>query len=748
MTQVKRLFFVFSLLFLFPGCLMSQEGNLADMSLEDLLNVPIVAASAVKEKPSESAAAAYVVSEETIKNRGYTSLIDLLEDIPQIEIAHLTGNAHANTLTIQGVNGDRRFQIMIDGVRVSPVAGSLYPLGRQFSLRNAKQVEIILGPMSALYGADVFTGVINIVTRTGEEMKGRSLNMAGGTNQTRDYSITLGDKFERNTVPGAYFLDGGSFAITAQKYTTDGPFLPKAYPKEFSWYNNEFQSGRVSNFPGTTAETNVPFKPYNTDQEAGYLHGRLNLKNLELGFISMTESHSSSLGVSPAFSLYDINAVFRTNYLNFYGKHNYASRNEKWKLRSQISHQLYEVDPRTLFLNNFSSYKPAYKYAKDESFSIEEQLSYSLPNNQQMLLGLSYQRISSLPRTADLPYPFDPDKSPESQGYIYSGSDLSTINPQGIPMHFNKTDYTNFGGYAQLHLRSNSICTWTLGARYDSNSMYGSTFNPRIGVVLKPNDKVNFKLLYGTAFLAPPTDKVYQDFGSFSRDKNKPGDIKSSFFHIPNPDLKPEKIKSTQTEVTYSFNDDLRLTLSGYDSRISDIQQVVSLGSGTYLGKPVKSIQSAGNRGEARTYGGSLRIDSLKKFRQLRVNSYLAYSYSNGDLDGEMLPFSARHSIKAGASFIKGKWTFSPRLIYQGRSYSQAKDSQGKFTSSDPFTIVNMYLKHVQSTTERFTISEFINITNLTDARYYNPDFALNGVGFTANPQEPRSIVGGISVEF
>jgi len=49
------------------------------LTLEDLLNVPIVTASAAKEKPSDSPANAYVISGETIRDRGYSNLAGTFE---------------------------------------------------------------------------------------------------------------------------------------------------------------------------------------------------------------------------------------------------------------------------------------------------------------------------------------------------------------------------------------------------------------------------------------------------------------------------------------------------------------------------------------------------------------------------------------------------------------------------------------------------------------------------------------------
>ncbi|MCK5584041.1 MAG: TonB-dependent receptor plug domain-containing protein, partial [Elusimicrobiales bacterium] len=109
----------------------AYTAELGGLTLEDLLDIPIKASSFTDEKPSESAALAHVITEETIRARGYATLLDLLEDVPQVEIAHLAGTDTNNILTVQGINGNERIQIFIDGIRVTPVSGNFYALGRQ-----------------------------------------------------------------------------------------------------------------------------------------------------------------------------------------------------------------------------------------------------------------------------------------------------------------------------------------------------------------------------------------------------------------------------------------------------------------------------------------------------------------------------------------------------------------------------------------------------------------------------------------
>src|SRR5207244_2903236 len=88
----------------------------------------------------------------------------------------------------------------------------------------------------------------------------------------------------------------------------------------------------------------------------------------------------------------------------------------------------------------------------------------------------------------------------------------------------------NLGAYVQYTLHTNLLnkTNLTIGGRYDDNSVYGSTVNPRIGLINQPNEKTTFKLLYGSAFRAPTNFELYTAGGA----------------RIANPDLEPEKIQT------------------------------------------------------------------------------------------------------------------------------------------------------------------------------------------------------------
>ena len=714
--------------------------ELEGLTLEALLNVPIKASSFTDEKPSESGALAHVITEETIKARGYSTLLDLLEDMPQIEIAHLAGTDTGNILTVQGINGNERIQIFIDGTRVTPVTGNFYALGRQFSLKNAKRVEIVLGPMSALYGADAFTGVINIVTKSGEDLENQNLSGSYGNYNTQNYSAVAGGKIR--------FLENAFFSVTADSYHSDGPSMPKYHSSDFSWYNSEYQTGRMKTFTG---ETTVPFRDFNADENAFFTHVRLSMNNFELGWVKMSESHSSSLGMKPEYSLYAEDAIVKTNYETLSGNHIYRSENEKWTFNTSLSSHFYELDPETKFINIYSNYDDAYKYARDKSSVIEEKANCKIGEESLFLFGLSYQDHLVLPRTADLSSAYNRDLSADSQGFVYPGSDIydSSGTYLGISQDFYFNEYSNTGAYAQFNFKEYSAVQATLGIRYDRNSRYGDYLNPRAGLVFKPHKKTNFKLLYGEAFLAPSPDKTYQHYGSFYADTNTVTGLRSSYFYLPNTDLKPEKIRSFQLEASYKFTDTFWLSFNGYNSYVYDMIRTKRDKTITsFKGVPVSYIQTFVNTDDiGRIYGGTLRMDAITNLGKIDMVIYAAYTYSEGYSEGAtFLSYSAKDSARAGVDATFGRWSISPRFIYQSRSYNRNLIS-GTKQSSDPFAIMNFYAKYNDIPIGDKELSIFLNIQNLTNARYSNPTRAPDE-GFGASPQDPISIYGGLTLKF
>ena len=430
------------ILALFVCCSLSSIGqdtikSLYDYSLEELMNIEVFSASKSVQKITDAPATVYVVTHEQIDQRGYSSLLDLFEDIPQIEVQRKADSKTNEYITINGVAGSTKFILLMDGVRVNSAAGSENSVAYNYSIENVKQVEIILGPASALYGADAFSGIINIVTMKGNEINGVHVKGSYGAFNTSDNAITAG-----------FGNKDASIAITGKYYHSDEPFMPDYYPAEYSWYNNYKQAGEMKLYGNTV---NVPIKPWSASTNAYSVHVRANLKNFEFGYSNHFESHSSSWSFTPDLAIFSKDAVWASLIQNAYGTHSINLLNNRITLQTTISAQSYKLEPNSNFDNEYGSYNPAYKYSKELALKAEEEISYNLNESHSFIGGLSYQYFNSIPKTPDMPYQYDESIKPEDQNIYFPGTNVTDMNGKDLTIiqDIYNIKYSNFGSFLQ-----------------------------------------------------------------------------------------------------------------------------------------------------------------------------------------------------------------------------------------------------------------------------------------------------------
>lgn len=711
-----------------PPCRAQDTGGVDffQSTLGDILDTPLLAASYAEERPSDAAAMAYVFTAETIDKRGYASLADLLNDTPQFQVQRNSDVRRLNLVSVRGIPNNERLVILYDGVRVTPPTGDLLALAGQFSLKDAEKVEVVLGPMSSVYGADAFSGVINVVTRSGGEQRaGASYGSFSARSVSLSAAADLSSEKEGAAAPSIYL------AYTSQ--ASEGPKLPDFYRKDYAWYNNQYKTGLAQNKYYDPTTVNVPVSAYDARQDSSFLNSRLKLGNFEAGLVRMKESHSSSIGVKPELTLYVDDARFATEYWTIFLRHSYESPDDNWKLTTLGSYYKYEIAPETKFINSFSDYNDAYKYASSRTAYIEETLSFKLAEGYPALLGFSYQENSVLPYTTDLGHKFDADKSPLSQGFTYTGST--------IPVDFYSLNYSNTGAFLRLQAREIGNATFSLGLRYDYNTAYGETWNPRAGIVWKPGgeDRTVIKLLYGEAYLAPSPFNSHKHFGAFTPASN-PSGYTSGFFHVPNENLKPENIRSIEGVLTQSFSHAMRVSLNPYYNKVTDLIQDVITGAGTFHGVPVTNIERAENQGTMETYGGTLRADGVMRAGRWNFEPWAAYTYSEGRLAGKTIPFNSLHTIQAGVSALRGRWTFTPKVLHRTASRDQDGGRVAQFTVADLFI---RYASHRVA-----GLTGYAELKNIFDRRYYNAAYGGGPDHLAGAPQSPFEAAAGFNYKF
>lgn len=740
-----------------------------EIDVEDLLknksfsdefdDISIITTSRTGEqKSSKAPGTVFVVTEEQIRRRGYTSLSELLMDVPNVRVDNLVDPRWNNNIIIRGITGTNanandKFILLIDGVRANSPTNDIIPIMENYPIHFAKQVEIVFGPASALYGADAFAGVINIITKSGEDYKRTETGGMIGA-----YNYYLG-----NFAMGRKINEKLSYTLSAQYMYDQMPQLSKFYREEYATMESNLASGNFNTVFGPISAQVNPI--YSIDPLQGYaIHGNVRYGDFSFTLFRNKSVNSSTLAVNPDNTVHNKGNFFGHSITM--GNITYTKDLGKVQLNSFLIGSQYNLDPESSFRNVYTAQQTAYLFSKGQMLKGEQIATYTLNQNVNFTAGATFEYFFSNPRGHDLQFPlFNRTQRP-----IIVGS-IQPLNPNGIRADIPELNFTNVGGFLQSQITFLDNLYLTLGGRYDYNSRYGGAFNPRAGLVFEFNKNLSAKLLYGSAFLAPSPLAAFDQFGTFFSTDNGVS-YQSFFFRLPNPDLKPQTIQTLESSINLNTKK-IRLNLNAFYSRSNGLFDYGSDAdngnryNGQYEGWPVAFIEVAINRGEQTNYGGAIQIDYRESLGgKNRLNSYFSVSYVNGSVNktnsaGEEtrteLPAISPFLLKAGIEAEIQKFSLSLRGIYVNQQYSYAvsQANENKRQRLQGYTLLNLQANY--NFTNYFTL--FLQVRNLLDQRYYSvnlgasPEATLGGAAAQAEfakgaPQFPVRIMGGFNVKF
>ncbi|MEQ1547007.1 TonB-dependent receptor plug domain-containing protein, partial [Methyloglobulus sp.] len=117
-----------------------------------------------------------VLTSKDIEKIGARRLEDVLEYLPGIHVSSARAGNTNNVIGFRGIYSEANTQVLvlINGIpqRNTFIGGK--PFAWTMPVKNISHIEVIRGPGSMLYGGDATTGVINIILKTGKELKGGS----------------------------------------------------------------------------------------------------------------------------------------------------------------------------------------------------------------------------------------------------------------------------------------------------------------------------------------------------------------------------------------------------------------------------------------------------------------------------------------------------------------------------------------------------------------------------------------------
>lgn len=610
------------------------------MSPAELAATSVTIATGTPKPIFQSAAVTSVITAEQIKSMGATELHEVLETVPGVH-ASLQRSTYDYNYSFRGIQNATNSQllIMLNGTRITTPFRGTTMSGMELPVEAIQRVEVIRGPGSALYGADAFAGVINIITKKAKDIDGTKVGARVGDHGTQSGWGQHGAQWA-----------GWDVATSLQYQHTSG------------------DDGRILNADAQTAKdnafgTHASHAPGSMNTRYETFNGHLNLqrKHWDLGFWAFNEINGGTrAGVNST-----LDPTGKTNGEQYLGDVRFST--EDWfddlELTAHLSYLQADFNAAfQLFPNNANL--PVTGTGNIDN-SLDPSLPRTLfPNGVNNNLG----RIEKIPAI--------------ELGSVYRGWDNHSLR-LGTGFRYEEittSDRRNFGYGAPLPAVVNGTLTdvtgtqfvylpdthrsiwsavaqdewqfaknWqlTAGVRYDNYSDFGSTVNPRAALVWDINEQLTSKLLYGKAFRAPN----FSEQGS----QNNP-------VIVGNKQLKPETINTVEWAIDYRPFSTLRTAANLY---YYEIENLIAIPAGSVTFQ---------NSGKQNGYGTELEWNWQATENWNVMGNYAWQNARNNATGSRVTGVPEHHVYTAVAWQFLPHWQLQPQVNWIGSRTSALND--------------------------------------------------------------------------
>lgn len=545
--SAKRLALMLSALGLvsLPALAQSSDEEELAMSYGDKSFVSIATGSRVS--LTRAPAVASVITTEDVAAIGATDLDDILETVPGLHVARET-QLYAPVYVIRGINIGFNPQVLllINGVPQTTVyTGNRGGGWGGLPIENIARVEVIRGPGSALYGADAFSGVINVITKTATEIDGTQVGVRAGSFNTKDAWMLHGAKWGAIDVAG--YLRIGSTDGAKRTVRADAQTVLDSIP-----------------VLGTQASL-APGRLYNDrDFVDGMLDLSLDKWRLHVDYRERDLGSGTGIAsaLDPTGHSYSQNVGVDLRYDDKHIAPDLAvSLQANWMHYKEFSDAVL-FPAGTRFLPGGQAFTDGMIGNPDKwerHGRVNTSATYTGVEDHRIRLGLGWEKEEVY-------------RINETKNFYYDSAIPNTPLPIGTGSWGDVVDVTHTAPFMTPHERYKRYvylqdewslaADWTLtaGIRHDRYSDFGSTTNPRVALVWDAAYNVTAKLLYGSAFRAPSMSELYAI--------NNP-------VVEGNEHLKPERIRTMEAALSWQPLSRLQLGLNIFHYEMSDIIRLV-----------------------------------------------------------------------------------------------------------------------------------------------------------------------------
>ncbi|MBI9066336.1 MAG: TonB-dependent receptor [Salinivirgaceae bacterium] len=765
------------------GCLFVGFGQVADsvlddqftveLSLEELMNIRITTASKTSQSLSEAPATMVVITDQMIKDRGYHHLEEILHDLPGFDFNKNYG-VNYSTIFMRGYRSDNsdRFILMFDGILENDIWKQTTWISRQYPVSQIKQIEVLYGPASALYGTNAFSGIINVISKKGDEVGDVNLVTTAGSYGRKNIEFATGKDVNENisyNVTAKYFSQDDLHqwdefdAIDGRDANFSQSYLDiRNNAADYEFDKNKMQFMLDGKLTETAFNENLPAENYG-------LHANVKFGNLTFTALNWTKREMEAYFYNPFKRSGRWTEWFEQNqgYMLLHNK----EINDKIKLSSSVSYRVHKIldskeadfkyysAPLHDSLQNHPDYPTeAYDYDHTQLIDPTDPTTFQLiprgvildnDSSTYVLANLFHYRL----QTWDIAFEEQIDYKITDWLDFIGGFKYTFTNTQedyeyanrfediqASPRHIKK----NIAGYGQFVVKPMEGLGITMGGRYedqkDEQLIGYKIFTPRISAVYRLNKSVILRAQYAEAFQDADDWHKYATDGS----ARPHGSIA----------LEPEKLKAVEFGTTVKVGEKLILSGAYYQNIVSNyIVAVDNTVDNPYYGFTVGEHFENRTDGNIKISGYELSFNT-QIMSGISVNGNISGAF-NIDADDNEIGDMAPLKVNLGVLYrYKDKITLYPKINYVAAK--KTINWQGDETISpiqkqiDGYGIIGLNINVLNTFGFIEGLDWNLKIDNVFNTEYYNPGSrSADGVKYTARVLQPgMNVMAGIKYTF
>lgn len=644
-------------------------------------------------------AVATVITDEDIRDGGFRNVLEALRLVPGFHLGWT--NDYAPNVLVRGFSslGSGNLLVLLDGVAQSDLI-----LGNPFSVLGVipidaiERIEVTRGPGSSVFGADAFSGVVNVITR--KRVDQQQVTLSGGSEKTLDGRLLAGASNEAADV-----------MISAEVMKTDGQ-------------TPVIRADRLSQIDAVLG-TGFSLAPraVNTDQR--------NLGVLANARFGPTRAMLRLSRTRQGLGAGILSVIDPTGTRTLETVEGRLERKVRFSERLGLTLQLDAAQTR-LALDDVTWFPASGLFAEglrydasaeQETWRLRSDLRYAATDRHFITLGLGYEQIRYAVDALEL-IGLDSVASGMGVGTTLSASMLSdpltgyaSALTQLLSAAATGADYDGRRRLLSAYLQDEWLIApkWSLtwGARLDDDSDVGTQVSPRAVLVWTPLPEWTAKLLYGEGFRVPTLFET--------RNGLLP-------IYQANAELESERLRTVELALQYRPHPDLELGLNLF--RHETVDQIRQQNRTLY----------AEPENVGRQVGQGAELDMRWALsRNLLLRGWYAYQYNTDETTGEDAGYSPHHRLYSSLQYRLGRTFFNLQGMYVGDRTRVAEDTRNE---APEYGQLDLLIRH--GLTKQVSVQ--LDIRNLLNG---NLEEASAG---TSLPQDlllaGRTFYGSIEVRF